>query len=639
MEGIFLPAASRFLRQDLPYWGIEAQKPTTRPILHLRLRILAVFAVVLGLVAVANFFDQWRRAESQARVALANLTRQAEQASQERVASETRHLEALAGSVMDRPTWARAMSSADREALYSLAQPLFATWQENLGITHFYFHRTDGSNLLRVHLKDHFGDKIRRRSLQQAMTTGRPASLIETGLTGEWVLRVVLPWQRDGQLLGYLELGMDMEGIFQNSLAPLGIRYLAMMFKQNIPNPQIWESRRKALGFSPFPWDTLPDQVIAVQTGEAIDLQAFHAALDGTSDFQFDNHGHTFHAKPRPILGSDGHTRTGTEFFLFDTEPLRQEVRQHLTFIFAIEALLFALVLAGLHGFLSRIEKQVSLNTARLEAAVDARTRELQAYQQRLEELVEQRTAHLRTALLAAQDAARAKNTFIDNMTHELNTPIHGIMGMASLALATRLDDEQREYLNTVMASASDLHHLVKEILAYSHGDSQAIHCATVPFELAELLRTVLARHQATATGKGLALTATIHDGLPTRLQGDAGKIGEALDQLLDNALTFTAAGYVALQVEPEKLGETEVTLRFIVSDSGPGIPAEQLPHLFEPFVPGDPTLTRPHGGAGLGLAIARQLATIMGGQLRVESELGSGSRFLLSVPLQTQAA
>lgn len=607
--------------------------------MHLRLRILAVFAAVLGLIALANFLDQWRQADSRALASLADQARQADQASKERVVGEGRHLTALASSLMERPDWADAMVAGDRETLFALAQPHFAAWQKDLDITHFYFHRRDGTNILRVHLKERYGDSVDRRSFKQALTTGRPASAIEIGLTGEWVLRVVVPWRRGDQLIGFLELGMDMEGIYQKSLEPLGTTYLALMLKRSIPDPQVWETRRQAIGFSPFPWDTLPDQVINVQTGAAIDLQAFHAALDATRIFEFSNRGRAFYAMPRPLLGSNGHERIGTEFFLVDAEPLRTEARQRLLVVVASEALLFALLLWGLHGYLGRIESQVEMNAAHLQQAVDDRTRELRAHQQHLESLVEQRTAHLRTALASAQDAARAKNAFIDNMTHELNTPIHGIMGMTSLALGTRLDDEQREYLNSVMASASDLHHLIEDILTFTHGDPQSSHCRHIPFDLAELVRAALAHHQTAAADKGLILESDVDASIPVRLRGDADKIDQILEQLLDNAIKFTATGTIRLNVEPEKLDESGITLRFIVADSGPGIPAEQIRHLFDPFAQGNTSATRPHGGTGLGLAIARQLAVVIGGQLRVETAEGSGSRFLLTVPLQPQPA
>ena len=220
-----------------------------RPIVNLRFRILAAFALALGLVALANVLDQWRLAEARIDATVAGLSRQAHRAAEERVGNETRHLETLAREVMDHPAWAVAMRGADRDTLYTLAAPLFAAWQRDLGITHFYFHRPDGSNLLRVHLRERHGDRIKRRSLQAAMATGHSASRIEIGLTGEWVLRVVVPWHDAGRLLGYVELGMDMEGIYHSSLAPLGIDYLAMTFKRAIPDPAVWEARHRALGF------------------------------------------------------------------------------------------------------------------------------------------------------------------------------------------------------------------------------------------------------------------------------------------------------------------------------------------------------------------------------------------------------
>lgn len=610
------------------------------PPLTLRTRILAPFAVILALIAGAILADSWVGLQEVLGDALQTQWTQSRAVEDAAIESESGHLTALAASLAGRPDLAAAMQREDRETLFQLAAPLFAAWQRDLGITHFYFHRPGGTNLLRVHLKDKFDDPIRRISLQRAMASDAPASAIELGLTGEWVLRVVVPWRWNGRLIGYLELGTDMERIYSASLGKLNFSYLALLDKERIPAPEIWEGRRSALGFSPFPWAALPRQVVAVASGTVPDLAALTAALEaGAATFDFDSAGHRWHARRQPLLDPVGGEAMGSQILLVDQQPWRERMHRSLVTLVGIEIVLFLALMGGMGGYLGRVQEQLDLNTRRLEQAVAAKTGELITYQSHLEDLVAQRTAQLRTALQAAQDASLAKSNFIANMSHELSTPLHGILGMTTLALGTQLDEEQRDYLGVIQASASDLNQVLRNILSYSQAESRSRHLDRQPFVLAELVDAARQKVRAGAIAKNLELRCTIGEGLPPCWQGDAGKIAEVLDILMDNAIKFTSAGHVAIIVEPTCLGEGEGTLRFTVSDTGPGIVAERRDSLFDPFTQGDASFTRAHGGIGLGLAIARQLVDVMGGQLAVDSEPGHGSHFSFTVPLQVGAA
>lgn len=608
--------------------------------LTLRTRILVPFAVILALIAGAILADSWVGLQEVLGDALQTQLTQSREVAEAAIQNESTHLNALATSLAGRPDLAAAMQRGDRETLFQLAAPLFATWQRELGITHFYFHRPGGTNLLRVHLKDKFDDPIRRISLQRAMASGAPASAIELGLTGEWVLRVVVPWHWNDRLIGYLELGTDMERIYSASLGKLKFSYLALLDKERIPAPEIWESRRSTLGFSPFPWATLPRQVVAVASGTVPDLAALTAALDtGSATFDFESAGHRWHAQRQPLLDPVGGEIMGSQIVLFDQQPWRERMHRSLLTLVGIEIVLFLALIGGMGGYLGRVQERLDLNTQRLEQAVAAKTGELLTYQSHLEDLVAQRTAQLRNALQAAQDASLAKSHFIANMTHELSTPLHGILGMTTLALGTNLDAEQQDYLGVIQASAHDLNQVLQNILSYSQAESRSRHLDRQPFALAELVDATRQNARANAIAKNLELRCEIGEGLPLCWQGDAGKIAEVLDILVDNAVKFTREGHVAVLVEPIRLGEDAGTLRFTVSDTGPGIAAERQDRLFDPFTQGDPSITRAHGGIGLGLAIARQLVDVMGGQLTVASEPGHGSRFSFTVPLEVAGA
>lgn len=546
-------------------------------------------------------------------------------------------LRALATPILNREDFVRAMAAGDREALYALGKPLLDAWRPLAGVTHLYFHRPDAHNLLRVHLKDRHGDLIQRRSMRQAMATGGPGMAVELGLTGEWTLRVVLPWRQGDHLLGYLELGMDMEHIHAGMLNALDTVTLILLDKPRIQSPTIWDQRRLQLGLSPYPWDTLPDQVVAIQTGSRFDLHSLPPLprRDEAYTLNFESAGRLRVAHVQPLLDEVSHERLGTEILVVDTSEIEYHARRDGGILIAATLLLMLAVVLALRGYLGRVQRQVDTEEERLQRMLDEKTQALREQQEHLETLVDQRTQELRQALAAAEKASVAKNNFLANVSHELKTPLNGIMGMTQLTLETGLDPEQRDYLETVYRSAQDLNRLLSDMLAYARSLSGPLAVETLPFQLSEMCGQALAHAAPAAAGKGLACTLELEPDLPDAWIGDAGKLVKVLDHLLDNAVKFTPAGRVELRVTGELLEAEAGRLRFSVSDSGPGIPAELLPQLFEPFHQGDASLTRRHGGTGLGLALCKQLVEAMGGDLRLHSQPGEGCRVEFSLRLR----
>lgn len=240
----------------------------------------------------------------------------------------------------------------------------------------------------------------------------------------------------------------------------------------------------------------------------------------------------------------------------------------------------------------------------------------------------------LTEALARAEAASQAKGRFLATMSHELRTPLNAVIGISSLLRTTRLDHQQHEMVATLRSAASGLLDLIDDVLDLSRIEAGRAEIKSSPFDLHMTVARIRALLHQEARAKGLALKIKIAPDVPNRLHGIEGALRQILINLIANGIKFTDAGSVTLDVSCiGTAGPGEARLRFEVRDTGLGIPKAEQERIFERFAQVDEGKSRRFGGSGLGLTIARQLAETMGATLAVQSELGSGSSFVLEMP------
>lgn len=242
--------------------------------------------------------------------------------------------------------------------------------------------------------------------------------------------------------------------------------------------------------------------------------------------------------------------------------------------------------------------------------------------------LLRRKAAELESARQTAETANLTKSQFLANISHELRTPMNGILGLTALTLESELTPEQRDNLETVIVSARSLLTLLNDLLDLARVEAGRMELERVEFNLPELMAETLRTFAFQARRKGIDIGLTISPDIPGRLVGDPGRLRQILLNLVGNALKFTARGRVEIRAEGAAQLDQRVALLFTVSDTGIGIAPEKQKLIFEAFSQADTSTTRVYGGTGLGLAISQRLVEMIGGRIWVESEPGTGSRF-----------
>ncbi len=254
---------------------------------------------------------------------------------------------------------------------------------------------------------------------------------------------------------------------------------------------------------------------------------------------------------------------------------------------------------------------------------------------------LERANSKIREALTEAETANHSKSVFLASMSHEIRTPMNGILGAAELLLDSDMDAEQQNYLGIIHSSSHVLLDIINDILDLSKIESGNLEIERIEFDLNRLLSDLYQLFHEPARRKGLSLVYFCAADLPTHWRGDPKRIRQIVTNLVNNALKFTENGHVEIRLEGKAISDGRYQLDIAVTDTGIGISDDKLDRVFSAFRQADTSTSRKYGGTGLGLTISRHLAQAMGGDIQVESGLGTGSRFCLTLnlPMATKAA
>jgi len=250
-------------------------------------------------------------------------------------------------------------------------------------------------------------------------------------------------------------------------------------------------------------------------------------------------------------------------------------------------------------------------------------------------ELLSQQAEELTQARDAALEGTRAKSEFLARMSHEIRTPMNGVLGMTGLLLATEMEEQQRDYAQTIKSCAESLLTIINDILDFSKIEAGRLELEEVDFDLEPSIEEALDLFRDRCQKKGIELRSRYGPGVPHDVRGDSGRVRQILLNLIGNALKFTDEGWIEVRVSQLSSTAEEHVLRFEVEDTGVGIPPQAQRRLFRSFSQADSSTTRKYGGTGLGLSISKQLTELMGGDIGLDSKPGEGSLFWFTLRLK----
>ena len=226
----------------------------------------------------------------------------------------------------------------------------------------------------------------------------------------------------------------------------------------------------------------------------------------------------------------------------------------------------------------------------------------------------------------------KAKNIFVANMSHEIRTPLNGILGFLQLLSITKLDEEQKDYVEEIKNSSVNLLTTLNDILDYSKSEANKIILEKLTFDVDEFIRNLSLYTKTNSAGKNIEVITEYDENLPQYIIGDNIRLRQVLMNLINNALKFTEKGYIKISAKLVEKTEDEVKIEFKVSDTGIGIAKEKQSQVFKEFTQADESTTRKYGGTGLGLAICNNIISLMGGELKLDSEEGKGASFYFTI-------
>ena len=615
-----------------------------------RLRVLVplfVAMILLLLTFVSMFFREARKRQSED---IARTAASVEDMFQAQSIEGVQVMRSIMELVIGDRRLEEALRAGDRQALLDISEPILKEISGRNRITHFYYILPDRTMLLRVQVPDKYGDKIDRFVLREAQRTGKPFWGNEQGPFGSLTLRVTYPWYSNGEVIGYLEMGIEFEDIMQAFHKMLDVDVFVAIDKKFLDRVK-WESMRRRTG-GEANWDEFPSVIVLSRTRPEIPapISAYLAGLKGRHvrrTFETAWGGRVAETVVVPFADLRGR-ELGELVVLRDITGAASERRQGLIWVATLCTIITGVLMAFFYVLLGRVQRDVAQRTARLTEAQRVLTVE-QVERQRaerenaeLERKVEERTRQL---LDAREELVRKEKLAIlgqlsGSVGHELRNPL-GVMSNAVYFLKMVLaeaDETVKEYLGIVETEIANSLRIITDLLDFARTKTPQTKAVTVT----ELMDESLGR---CTIPDNVLLQTEIPDSLPL-LRVDPLQMGQVLTNLITNAAQAMPKGGVLrvaarlagadlapAQSAPAQAGCPQVApvqdfIAISVTDTGEGISPEHMTKLFQPL------FTTKAKGIGLGLVVCRSLVETNGGGIEVESEQGKGTCFTVQLPV-----
>jgi signal transduction histidine kinase len=590
--------------------------PVLRPVVLVILILLAVFTACI-------YRLQERQIEQRVRDRIArtkSLLREAR-------LTETRLLRGMTDCLLGDPALERYWRAGDRGALLKHCKPYFDEWRSRYQITHFYLLRPDRLCFLRVHDPNRYGDRITRVTLERASRGDNASAGLELGPLGTVTLRVVHPWHVRGELLGYLELGEEIDRLVTMVKQVLDVELIVATDKSYLDR-RGWEEGMRMLG-RPADWNSLPAFVVNDHTfGPAVRSPLAHGLLSAPHrpDQLFDQTIGGRQYRGGVIILSDAVDRpVGRVAILCDIGAEKASLRLLLFMLLELSAVVAAAIAVLFGRFIRDIERRLTAVYADLKQEIQRRTsveEELRRHQDHLEDLVRQRTQELETSNHDLKSVLRIA-------AHDLKAPIRAVGTLTDWIrddCADKISAAGREHLDLLSTRAQRLSRHIDRILEYAEISSAPGPAAAV--DLHALVHDLVA-----ALPRPEGISVVVEDELPTVL-ADRSRMTQLFENLLSNAIRYMNKPVGVVTIGCVRQGEA---WRFHVADTGGGIESRFFSKIFEMFQTLSPR--DEVEATGMGLPIVKRIVELYGGTIWVESVVGQGSTFFFTLPLPTPVA